>query len=170
MKEIPHKSSGNKLRIGVISDTHGSLDAAAIDALWGVDLIIHAGDIDTPDVLRALNRTAPVTAVRGNMDRGHWSADLSTTEVIEAGKSLIYVLHDLQRLALDPAAAGFRAVVCGHTHRPTVQRRNGVVFINPGSAAYPRWGSNPSVAVLDCDAADIQARIIFLEPQHRSLS
>jgi putative phosphoesterase len=170
MKKIPHKSAGNKLRIGVISDTHGSLDAMAIDALRGVDLIIHAGDIDTPEVLAELNRTAPVTAVRGNMDRGRWSAGLSTTEVVEAGESHIYVLHDFQRLALDPIAAGFRAVVCGHTHRPTVQRRNGVVFINPGSAAYPRWGSSPSVAVLDCDAADIQARIIFLEPQHRSLS
>jgi putative phosphoesterase len=170
MEKIPHNVSADKLRIGVISDTHGSLDAAAIAVLRGMDLIIHAGDIDTPEVLRTLNRTAPVTAVRGNMDRGHWSADLSTTEVVEAGESLIYVLHDLQRLTLDPAAAGFRAVICGHTHRPAVQHRNGVVFINPGSAAYPRWGSSPSVALLDCDAADIQARIIFLEPQHRSLS
>ena len=170
MKTIPHISSGDKLRIGVISDTHGSLDAAAINALRGVNLIIHAGDIDTPDVLRALNRTAPVTAVRGNMDRGRWSADLSAAEVVEAGESLIYVLHDLQRLDLDPAAAGFRAVVCGHTHRPAVRHRNGIVFINPGSAAYPRWGNDPSVAVLECGTADIQARIIFFESQHRSLS
>jgi putative phosphoesterase len=164
MKKIPHKSREDKLRIGIISDTHGSLGAAAADAMDGVDLIIHAGDIDTPEVLRALNRIAPVTAVRGNMDRGPWTAGLPAAEVVAAGEKHIYVLHDLQRLDLDPSASGFSAVVCGHTHRPAIERHNGVLFINPGSAAYPRWNTASSVAVLECGPAGIQARILFLEP------
>ncbi len=169
MKKIPYKSSGDKLRIGVISDTHGSLDKAAIDVLRGVDLIIHAGDIDTPQVLKALNRTAPVTAVRGNMDGGRWAAGLAVTEVVAAAAKQIYVLHDLQRLDLDPAAAGFSAVISGHTHRPAIEHRQGVVFINPGSASYPRWDSAPSVAVLDCGSSGIRARILFIKSQPRSL-
>jgi len=169
MKKISHKFSGDKLRIGVISDTHGSLNKAATDVLQGVDLIIHAGDVDTPQVLRALKRTAPVTAVRGNMDRGRWAAGLAATEVVEAAAQHIYVLHDLQQLDLDPAAAGFGAVVCGHTHRPAIEHRHGVVFINPGSASYPRWNSAPSVAVLDCGSSEIRARILFLKSQNRSL-
>ncbi len=168
MREIAHKPDTDKLRIGVISDTHGELDGAVVAALKGVDLIIHAGDIDTPELLACLKQTAPVTAVKGNMDRGRWAGGLPAADVVQARGSHIYVLHDLQRLDLDPGAAGFRAVVCGHTHRPAIQRRGGVLFINPGSAAYPRWGSDPSVAVLECSGTRIEPRIIFIQSQHRS--
>lgn len=167
--EIAHKALRDKLRIGVLSDTHGNLDTAVMKALQGVDLILHAGDIDTPEVLEALEGAAPVKAVRGNMDRGRWARRLPAADAVEAAGHLIYLLHDLQQLDLDPAAAGFAAVVCGHTHRPAIHRRDGVLFLNPGSATHPRWGSDPSVAVLDCSTAGTRARIVCIKPQHRSL-
>ena len=125
--------------IGVISDTHGLLRPEAIDALAGVELIIHAGDIGNPQILEALAQIAPVHAVRGNTDRADWAADLPHTRVVEVGGLLIYVLHELFTLDLDPAAAGFAAVIFGHSHSPHMERKNGVLYLNPGSAGPRRF-------------------------------
>jgi putative phosphoesterase len=120
--------------IGVISDTHGLLRQEAIEALRGSDLIIHAGDIGGPEIIDALESLAPVVAVRGNTDHGRWADSLPETAIAEAGETLIYVLHDIHALDLDPAAAGFRMVVSGHSHKPERSERAAVIYLNPGSA------------------------------------
>lgn len=104
--------------IGVISDTHGLLRPEAVDALRGVGHIVHAGDVDTPDILDTLSTIATVTAVRGNVDHGKWASKLPDTDVVSIGDALIYVIHDLQAIEIDPAAAGMAAVISGHSHRP----------------------------------------------------
>jgi len=131
--------------VGIISDTHGHLRPEVAEAFAGVDLIIHAGDIGNNEVLEALRAIAPVHAVRGNMDGG-WAYGLPATEVVEVGEVLIYVLHDAYLLKLDPAAAGFAAVINGHTHRAAVEKRKGVLFLNPGSAS--PHSSSGTVALL----------------------
>lgn len=128
--------------VGVISDTHGLLRPEAISALAGCDLIVHAGDVGDVSVLERLREIAPVTAVRGNVDKGGWASALPDTAVLEVGDALFFVIHDLEELELDPAAAGIHAVVSGHSHRPHVEVRHGVLFINPGSAG-PRRFSLP---------------------------
>jgi putative phosphoesterase len=133
------------LRIGLISDTHGLLRPEALAALRGSDHIVHAGDIGDPAILAQLESIAPVTAVRGNNDRGADYARISETEVLQAGDALIYIIHDLNELDLDPAAAGFQAVVSGHSHRPSNRMRDGVLYVNPGSAG-PRRFSLPITA------------------------
>jgi putative phosphoesterase len=125
--------------IGVISDTHGLMRPEALEALRGVDRILHAGDVGAPEVLEALARIAPVTAVRGNNDHGPWAAALPPTAVVEVAGALIYVLHDLGELDLDPRAAGLRAVVAGHSHQPKQEERDGVLYFNPGSAGPRRF-------------------------------
>ena len=150
------------VRIGVISDTHGLLRDEAAIALKGVDLIIHAGDIDTPNVLAELGRIAPIKAVRGNMDKGNWANGLSPFELFEIGGISIYVLHDVLQLDLDPKAAQIDVVVNGHTHRPLVQEKDGVLYINPGSAGYPKYGQSPTVALLQIKGQSLQTRIIEL--------
>ena len=125
--------------IGVISDTHGLLRPEALKALEGVELIIHAGDIGDLRLLRTLERLAPVHAVRGNTDRGDWAAALPRTRVVEVGGVHLYVLHELFTLDLDPAAAGLAAVIYGHSHLPTWNAKNGVLFLNPGSAGPRRF-------------------------------
>lgn len=142
------KKYTGSLTAGVISDTHGVLVPEAMNILMGVDLIIHAGDIDTPAVLNELNRIAPVVAVLGNMDRGNWASHLCETEVIEIGQCFLYVLHDVSRLDLDPSAAGMHAVVHGHTHQHSDVMQNGVRFLNPGSATHPRRNAPPSLLKL----------------------
>lgn len=133
--------------LGVISDTHGPLPTGAARALAGADHIICAGDIMTDQVLPALHRIAPaVTAVRGNMDAHQPTRTLPLTEVADVGGVLVYVLHDLNRLDLDPAAAGFAAVVHGHTHRASIQFDDGVLYLNPGTAGDPRHGRAATVA------------------------
>jgi len=134
-------------KVGIISDTHGHLPPSALQALSGVERIIHAGDIGGPDILDRLQQLAPVTAVRGNMDGG-WAGGLKTSEVVEIASALIYVLHDMDRLDLDPAAAGFAAVIYGHTHQPASTLQKGVLFLNPGSASLPRRRHPPTVAVI----------------------
>src|SRR2546428_9166251 len=119
--------------VGVISDTHGLLRAEAVTALRGVDAIVHAGDIGAPDVLERLSAIAPVTAVRGNNDKGAWASRIPQTEVLQVGAAIIYVIHDVSALDLDPGAAGFHAVIAGHSHHPSIELREGVLFINPGS-------------------------------------
>jgi len=145
--------------IGVISDTHGHLRAEVASALKGVDLIIHAGDIGKPEVLAALDKIAPVHAVRGNMD-GHWAFGLPETEVVEVGDFLLYVLHDLFRLDIDPVAAGFAAVINGHTHTAAIEKREGVLYLNPGSAAC--FKSPATVALLRIRDNSLQAEVVEL--------
>lgn len=154
-------STGSGL-IGVISDTHGHLAAAAEAALDGVALIIHAGDLDTPQVLERLRRIAPVVAVRGNMDRGPWAEALPPAELVAVAGVHVYVLHMAHLLDLDPAAAGVDVVVCGHTHRPGEERRGGVLYLNPGSASLPRGGNPPSLALLRIGGGTVRADFVPL--------
>jgi putative phosphoesterase len=145
--------------VGVISDTHGYLRPEVAEAFAGVDLIIHAGDIGNHDVLDALRAIAPVHAVRGNMDGG-WAHGLPATEVVEIGEVLIYVLHDAYHLNLDPAMAGFVAVINGHTHRAAVEKRKGVLFLNPGSAS--PHSSSGTVALLRIRGTSLAPEIVEL--------
>ena len=134
--------------IGLISDTHGLLRPQALAALAGSDLIIHAGDVGDPEILQALKTIAPVFAVRGNVDTEPWALALPETEVVDTGAATVYVLHDVHALDLDPAAAGFQMVVSGHSHKPGRTERNGVIFVNPGSAGPRRFDLPVTVALL----------------------
>lgn len=154
-----HQSAPGRLRVGVISDTHGLLRPEALDAVRGADHLVHAGDIGKPEVLDALRALAPLTAVRGNNDRGAWARAIPETDAVQLGRVRLYVLHDLKTLGIDPAAAGFRVVVSGHSHRPRVEERAGVLFVNPGSAGPRRFRLPVSVAVLEIRGADARARI-----------
>ena len=152
----------DRVLLGVISDTHGLLRPQARKALQGVDHIIHAGDIGAPEVLTALEEIAPVTAVSGNMDWEGWARKLRETEVLEIGGVSIFVLHDLDQLDLNPGAAGFDAVVFGHTHLPEIRRSDGVLFLNPGSAG-PVRGSKPvALAVVEVVGGGMDPRIVTL--------
>jgi putative phosphoesterase len=148
--------------VGVISDTHGLLRPEAVERLRGSDLIVHCGDVGAPDVLDALRATAPVRAVRGNNDRGSWAAGLPTDDVIELGPHALYVIHDVAELALEPSAAGFSAVLSGHSHRPSIARRDGVLFLNPGSAGPRRFSLPIAVARLVVGSRGCDARIVDL--------
>jgi len=137
--------------IGIISDTHGLLRPQALAALQGTDLIIHAGDVGDPKILEALRTVAPVFAVRGNVDTEPWALALPETEVIETELATFYVLHDLHALDLNPAAAGFQVVVSGHSHKPANTERDGVLFLNPGSAGPRRFDLPVTLARLELD-------------------
>ena len=150
------------MRVGVVSDTHGYLNPAIARAFQEVDLIVHAGDVGKVDVLEKLRRIAPVHAVRGNMDRGGWARKLPLTQIVEAGEVLLYLLHDLSRLDLEPSAAGLHAVISGHTHRSRVQERNGVLLLNPGSATFPRYDASGSVALLRIEGTNVEVRLVDL--------
>jgi uncharacterized protein len=152
-----------KVFVGVISDTHGVLMPEVIQALKEVDLIIHAGDIGSPEVLDDLGQIAPVVAVRGNMDNGEWALKLPRTEVVEIGDTLLYVLHDKLDLDLDPSASGIRAVISGHTHRPSAVEHGDVLFLNPGSSAYPRFHRPASLALLDVHKGRIKPKFISIK-------
>jgi uncharacterized protein len=149
-------------RLGVISDTHGLLRPEAVAALTGSELIIHSGDIGSLAVLEALRSIAPVVAIRGNIDTGAWASSLPASEVVEVGEATIYVLHDLAELDLDPKAAGFQAVIAGHSHRPSIETRNGVLYVNPGSAGRRRFSLPITVARLEVVRAEITGRIVEL--------
>ena len=149
-------------RVGVISDTHGLLRPEAVEALQGVDHIIHAGDVGDSEILVELGRIAPVTAVRGNTDWGGWAKKLRRTEVLEVDGTTLFVLHDLDDLDLHPGAAGLGAVIFGHTHMPEARRTGGVLYLNPGSAG-PIRGSKPvSLAVIDCVEGVLEPRMVTL--------
>ncbi|HEV2881108.1 MAG TPA: metallophosphoesterase family protein [Pyrinomonadaceae bacterium] len=153
----------DKYVVGVISDTHNLMRAEALRALAGAELIIHAGDIGRPEVLDALSAVAPtVVAVRGNNDRAPWAQTIAETETLEIGAVRLYLLHALQELALDPAASGFDVVVSGHSHRPSVERRNGVLYLNPGSAGPRRFKLPVTVARLTVRGRSCRARIVEL--------
>lgn len=149
--------------IGVISDTHGLLRREAVAALKGSDYIIHAGDIADPAILDELSCIAPVTAVRGNVDRGAWAKKIPDTNVLEVGGASIYVLHDLSRLDLKPEAAGFAVVVSGHSHVPKQQMKNDVLYFNPGSAGPRRFKLPVSIGRLEVENAKIHATILVLD-------
>jgi hypothetical protein len=148
--------------VGLISDTHGLLRPEAMAALRGVDLILHAGDIGKPQVLDALNDIAPVVAVRGNNDKGAWAANLPAWEVVEVGAASIYMLHDLKEIDISPASAGFQVVVSGHSHKPSVEQRQGVLYVNPGSAGPRRFSLPITIARLRAGGEKIEAQLINL--------
>ncbi|HEY2749383.1 MAG TPA: metallophosphoesterase family protein [Polyangia bacterium] len=149
------------MRVGVISDTHGLVRPEALAALAGSELIVHAGDVGGPEVLDALAAIAPVRAVRGNNDKGAWAARLPQSELIEVGAHGLYVIHDVKELDLDPAAAGFAAVIAGHSHRPRNDIIDGVLYFNPGSAGPRRFSLPISIGRIDA-GRDLLATIIEL--------
>jgi len=149
--------------IGVISDTHGLLRPQAGKALKGVELIIHAGDVGNPKILADLARLAPVHAVRGNTDRGDWAADLPLTRVVEVGGVLIYVLHELFCLDLDPGAAGLAAVIFGHSHAPHLEHKNGVLYLNPGSAGPRRFTLPVTLARIKLQGSSLHPELVDLK-------
>ena len=146
--------------VGIISDTHGLLRPEAKAALAGCDAIVHAGDIGKPEVLRDLEAIAPVTAIRGNVDK--WAVALPDTVVLEIEGRYLYVIHDVKTLDLDPGAAGFDAVISGHSHKPGIHEREGVLYLNPGSAGPRRFTLPIAVARLEVSAARLRPRIIEL--------
>jgi putative phosphoesterase len=148
--------------VGLISDTHGLLRPEAVDALQGSDLIVHAGDIGDPAVLNSLARIAPIRAIRGNNDTGAWAWGLPASEVIELGCHSIYVVHNLAELDLDPSAVGFTTVVSGHSHKPAVEERGGVLYVNPGSAGPRRFKLPVTIARLRLQMKRRAANIVPL--------
>ena len=155
-------SDGRAVRVGLISDTHGLLRPGAIEALGGVDHIVHAGDVGRAEVLERLRRIAPVTVVRGNVDRGPLAEGLPATAEVELGGLWFHVLHALEDLDLDPRAARFDVVVHGHTHRPECRRIDGVWFVNPGSAGPRRFGLPVSLAVAEVGDEGLEVAFVQL--------
>jgi uncharacterized protein len=151
----------------LISDTHGLLREEAMQALQGSELIIHAGDVGDPRILEALAAIAPLTAVRGNVDTAEWAKSLPETAVAEAGEVSIFVLHDANALDLNPKAAGFHIVVSGHSHKPSRTERNGVLYINPGSAGPRRFSLPTTLAQLDLSAKPWRLVFVDLEKGRR---
>jgi putative phosphoesterase len=149
--------------VGVISDTHGLVRPEALTALQGVSWMIHAGDIGTPEVLQALQKIAPVVAVRGNNDKGPWAEALPETLDVAVGTWSLYVLHDVKTLGRNPQLAGFRAVVAGHSHRPRLEEHRGVLFFNPGSAGPRRFKLPVAVGRLHVQPDAFQAELVVLD-------
>jgi putative phosphoesterase len=152
------------MRTGIISDTHGLLRPEAQRALHGVQSIIHAGDIGAPEILAQLKRIAPVFAVRGNVDTQPWALELPLTTVVETSGFSIYVLHNLQDLDLNPQAAGFDAVITGHTHQAAQRLEAGVLYLNPGSAGPRRFQLPVTLALLEITRKPWKAEILPLVP------
>ena len=149
--------------LGIISDTHGLLRPEATAALRGSDLIIHAGDVGNPQILDQLKSIAPVFTVRGNVDTEPWASALPLAEVVELGNTSIYILHNLEHLDLDPVASGFQIVISGHTHQPKSHLRDGVLYINPGSAGPRRFSLPISLARLDLSKTPWQVEFLQLD-------
>ena len=149
--------------IGVIADTHGQLRPEAMAALRGATFIVHAGDIGKPEILQGLEALAPVVAVRGNNDPGAWAEALPETLTLDIGMGQIYVLHDVKTLDFDPAEKSLKAVIAGHSHRPKIEERGGVLWINPGSAGPRRFRLPIGVARLHVHAATLQAEWVGLD-------
>jgi phosphoesterase, MJ0936 family len=148
--------------IGIISDTHGLVRPEAIASLRGVDMILHAGDIGASQVLETLSEIAPVVAVRGNNDKGEWAEALPDWEVVEIGSVSIYMLHDLKEIDISPSGAGFQVVVSGHSHKPSLEDRRGVLYVNPGSAGPRRFSLPVSIAELRVVDDKVSAALIEL--------
>ncbi|HEX5874285.1 MAG TPA: metallophosphoesterase family protein [Pyrinomonadaceae bacterium] len=147
--------------IGVISDTHGLVRPQAVEALAGVDMILHAGDIGNSAVLDSLRAIAPVVAVRGNNDKGEWAESLPDWEVVEIGAVSIYMLHDLKEIDINPAGT-FQVVISGHSHKPAVEERRGVLYVNPGSAGPRRFTLPVSLAHLRVRGSEATAQLVEL--------
>jgi uncharacterized protein len=167
LKTFAKRVSPSSHLIGLISDTHGLIRPEALDALRDSDLIIHCGDVGDPAVLYVLRSIAPVRAVRGNNDIGAWARSLPAYDVVEIDSHKIYVLHNLSELHLDPDAAGFTAVVSGHSHKPLIEKRHGILFINPGSAGPRRFKLPTTVATLTIRSRHCAARTVQLSLSHR---
>jgi putative phosphoesterase len=148
------------MRVGLISDTHGLLRPEVLAFLQGSDHIVHGGDLCDPGILQALAAVAPVTAVRGNNDQGPWASSLRETELFRLGDVFLYAIHDLAQLDIEPGAAGVRVVVSGHSHRPSVEQRGGVLYVNPGSAGPRRFRLPISAAELTLSRSEVSARIV----------
>lgn len=151
------------MRIAVISDTHGLLRPAVVARLHGADAIIHAGDVGDPEILTLLGRLAPLHAVRGNVDRGPGLDGLPTTLAVQLGGLWVYVLHDLKALDLDPVASGFGLIVSGHSHRPQLETRGGVIYLNPGSCGARRFTLPISMAFVEVKEGAAQVELVTLE-------
>ena len=152
----------NEHHIGIISDTHSLVRPEAIAALRGVDMILHAGDIGASHVLETLNEIAPVVAVLGNNDKGELAEALPDWEVVELGSVSIYMLHDLKEIDISPSGAGFQVVVSGHSHKPAIEERRGVLYVNPGSAGPRRFTLPVSIAELKVAGDKVSADLIEL--------
>ncbi|MCQ2032950.1 MULTISPECIES: metallophosphoesterase family protein [Stutzerimonas stutzeri subgroup] len=150
------------MRIGLISDTHGLLRPEALAALQGCAQIIHAGDIGKPQVLDGLRAIAPLEAIRGNIDTADWALELPERLDLRIGGLTLHVLHDLKQMDIDPLAAGIDVVIAGHSHKPKVGRRDGVLYINPGSAGPRRFSLPISLALLELNDGDAQVELISL--------
>lgn len=166
---MPRKKTGNRQLatgnavVGIISDTHGRMNAKAVDALRGSDIILHAGDIGSGDILAKLRQIAPVHAIVGNVDIHPLTSKHSATGVVEVAGKSIYMLHNLKALDLDPKAAGFDAVICGHSHKPEFYFENGVLFFNPGSAGPRRFPLPISVGKIRIKGGELLPEIVILE-------
>jgi uncharacterized protein len=154
---------GREIMIGVISDTHGLLRREAVAALRGSDLIIHAGDVGNPDVIKELAGIAPTHVVRGNIDTGSWAVGLPMTELVDVGEHRFHVLHQISELALDPADLGYAAVVFGHSHQPLIETRAGVLFLNPGSAGPRRFNLPITLARVGVAGRHMRPEIVELQ-------
>jgi len=151
------------MRLGIISDTHGTISTQALDALKDADHIFHAGDVGDPGVLKALQAVAPINAVRGNMDGGAWSKTLPPNDMIELAGTVFYLVHDLHTMDIDPLAAGVHVVISGHTHQPEIKHHNGILYFNPGSSSYGRYGQPSSVGQIDIHGGKVDPKIIALQ-------
>jgi hypothetical protein len=149
--------------VGLVSDTHGLLRPEAKALLAGCDHIVHAGDTCDPAILQELAAIAPVTAVRGNCDQGAWAEPLRTAECLRVGGLLLYVIHDLAQLGIDPGTAGVRVVVSGHSHQPSVQERGGVLFVNPGSCGPRRFKLPVAMGELVIAGGQVTARTVAIQ-------
>ena len=151
------------LRVGLVSDTHGLLRPEVRAFLVGCDYIVHGGDVGAAGILEQLAAMAPLIAVRGNNDMQPWAARLRETELIRVGNVFVYVIHDLARLDIEPGAAGVRVIVSGHSHKPLVRERDGVLYVNPGSCGPRRFKLPISVGELMVSGSGVQARTLDLE-------
>jgi hypothetical protein len=162
MKKGSLTSASARQVIGVISDTHGLLRPEAARALAGVDLIVHAGDIGKPEVLVELKKIAPVAAIKGNNDTGDWARRLPEVRTVKIGQHRLYVIHDVHELGFDPSIRKFRVVVSGHSHKPAIVEKNGVLFVNPGSPGPRRFKLPVAVGKIWVEGADVRAEVIEL--------
>lgn len=162
MEAPPNLDSPDVTTIGVIADTHGLLRPEALTLLMGAERIVHAGDIGSPNVLDKLQTIAPVSAVRGNNDKGAWAEAIPESLLFEVRGHSIHVLHDLAQIDLSPAAAGISVVISGHSHKPVISDRDGVLFVNPGSAGPRRFRLPIAVAKLYVTDAAVRAEILEL--------
>lgn len=156
-------NSDTTYRVGLISDTHSLLRPEAKAFLRGSDFIVHAGDICDPAILDELALIAPVTAVRGNNDKGDWAGQLASDEFLQVGDVYLYVIHDLAELAIDPQAAGIRVVISGHSHSPSVREQDGVLFVNPGSCGPRRFKLPVAAGELVICGQSVSARTTELD-------